>query len=85
METTIINNNFKFVIALIKMFIDEKKADENYGDIENFEKYKSISNEIVCMELDAKKGIISDETIIHSNKMFIEYIHLGAIKSSISF
>lgn len=72
-------------MTLIKMFVDQKMATENYADAEIFERSKSISNELVCMELDAKRGIISDEAIIHSNKIFIEYIHLGAIKTSISF
>ena len=42
METTIINNNFKFVEAIYKIFIDEKKFKQKFANAENFEKYKII-------------------------------------------
>ena len=85
LETTIINKNFKFVEAIIKIFIDEKKFKQKYANADNFERYKLIQKNEVCEDLDPRKSIVTDDKQIQSNKMFIEFIHLGAIKVDLTF
>lgn len=63
-ETTIVNNNFKFIEAIYKIFVDEKKYKQKYANGKNFEHYKNIQKEELCADLDATKGAVTDESII---------------------
>lgn len=44
-----------------------------------------MKREQICEYLDALKGIVEKGEDIHAKKMFIEFIHLGAIKANITF
>lgn len=55
------------------------------ADSESFERAKLMKREDVCEFLNAQKSLIENQENIHANKMFIELIHLGAIKAIITF
>ena len=74
----------KFVVELIQTFTDQKKHAIIFADSESFERALTQKRESICSALDAKT-LVEDEQKIQANKMFIELIHLGAIKANITF
>ena len=55
------------------------------ANFQSFEKSKALKREEICDILDAQKELVQKSEEIHAKKMFIEYIHLGAIKANITF
>lgn len=72
------------MVELIQTFTDQKKHAIIFADSESFERALSQKRESICSALDAKT-LVEDEQKIQANKMFIELIHLGAIKANITF
>ena len=88
-ESSIINSNLKFVVELLEAFTNEEDGGLSSllgSSSQAFEDSKKFRREEVCEYLDASKSLVerSGEDI-HAKKMFIELIHLDAIKAIITF
>ena len=59
-ETTILNDNIKFIIEVLKVF-GEKEDGEEIASEEGYLIFMDMSREQTCSLIDASKGIVFDE------------------------
>lgn len=64
METSIINNNLKFVEELLHTFKDKESYREKLANIENYEKNKLLNRDQICLELVADDNYMKGDTIV---------------------
>ena len=73
------------MLELIQTFSDKNSYKVVLANAQNFEKSKYYKREDFCEALSASQSLITDKDAIQANKMFIELIHLGAIRAIITF
>ena len=60
MDTSIFNSNLKFVLELLQTFSDDSTAQViKANNTETFERAKSEKREVVCIDLDAHRGVMT--------------------------
>ena len=60
MDTSIFNSNLKFVLELLQTFSDDSTAQViKANNAETFERAKSEKREVVCIDLDAQRGVMT--------------------------
>lgn len=55
------------------------------GKLDSYDQSKGLKREEICENLNTGRELIKDAGDIHAKKLFIEMIHLGAIKANLTF